>query len=51
LRPYPVKILEIKFDPSKKDLVSSLLQSLHLRPKRHSKYLAGLAVLGMANYV
>ena len=51
LRPYPVKILEIKFDPNKKDLVSSLLQSLHLRPKRHSKYLAGLAVLGMANYV
>jgi SPX domain protein involved in polyphosphate accumulation len=50
-RPYPMKIVEIKFHPSEKDKVSELIGSLHLRPKRHSKYLAGLASLGLAQYI
>jgi SPX domain protein involved in polyphosphate accumulation len=48
---YPLKILEIKFLPESKDKVIELISSLHLRPKRHSKYLAGLASLGMAQYL
>lgn len=48
---YPLKILEIKFAPDSKDQVIELISSLHLRPKRHSKYLAGLASLGMAQYL
>jgi len=50
-RQYPMKIIEIKFHPSEKDKVSELIGSLHLRPKRHSKYLVGLASLGLAQYV
>jgi hypothetical protein len=50
-RPYPIKIVEIKFLPSEKDKVSELIGSLHLRPRRHSKYLAGLASLGLAQYI
>ena len=50
-RPYPMKIVELKFNPTEKDKVSELIGSLHLRPKRHSKYLAGLASLGLAQYV
>ena len=50
-RRYPLKILEIKFEPNSKDRVGELISSLHIRPKRHSKYLAGLAALGMAQYL
>ena len=48
---YAPKILEIKFEPNAKDKVVELISSLHIRPKRHSKYLAGLASLGMAQYI
>ncbi len=48
---YPLKILEVKFSPDSKDHAIELISSLHLRPKRHSKYLAGLASLGMAQYL
>ena len=48
---YPLKILEIKFEPDAKDKVVELISSLHIRPKRHSKYLAGMASLGMVQYI
>jgi hypothetical protein len=48
--PYPNIIMEIKFDPNKKDEVSDMLRSLSLTPKRHSKYLVGLAAFGQAVY-
>jgi SPX domain protein involved in polyphosphate accumulation len=48
---YPSKVMEIKFEPNLKDLASNLIKPLHLMPKRHSKYLVGLAVLGYAVYV
>tara|TARA_B100001059_G_C17660394_1_gene489150 strand:+ start:65 stop:745 length:681 start_codon:yes stop_codon:yes gene_type:complete len=48
---YPLKILEIKFPPDSKDLAIELISSLHFRPRRHSKYLVGLASLGMTQYI
>ena len=36
----------IKFNPDMKDTVSELIKPLHITPKRHSKYLTGLAMLG-----
>jgi hypothetical protein len=50
-RPFPMKIVELKFNPTEKDKVSKLIGSLHLRPKRHSNYLAGLASLGLAQHI
>jgi hypothetical protein len=47
---YPMKILEIKFAPSSKDRVSRLLRTLNLTPRRHSKYLVGLAAFGQVIY-
>ena len=49
--PYPFQIMEIKFEPSMKDKVAKLIKPLHIPPKRHSKYLVGLAVLGYAVYI
>lgn len=48
---YPKKIMEIKFNPSQKDSIASQLKHLHLNPKRHSKYLAGMAMFGRVNYL
>ena len=47
----PQVIMEVKFSPEQKDLVSNSLRSFHLIPKRHSKYLVGLASLGLAVYI
>ena len=48
---YPLKVLEIKFDPVLKDNVARIVKSLHLTPKRHSKYLVGLAKQGFVTYI
>lgn len=48
---YPKKIMEIKFTPSQKDKVAGQLKNLHLNPKRHSKYLTGMAIFGRVNYL
>jgi SPX domain protein involved in polyphosphate accumulation len=48
---YPRKVLEIKFPPEMKDEVANLIRPLHKIPKRHSKYLIGLAMLGYAVYI
>jgi hypothetical protein len=49
--PYPFKVMEIKFKPSMKKTVAELIRPLHITPKRHSKYLIGLAMLGYAVYI
>jgi SPX domain protein involved in polyphosphate accumulation len=48
---YPFKVMEIKFKPSMKETVAKLIQPLHITPKRHSKYLIGLAMLGYVVYI
>lgn len=48
---YEPKVMEIKFDPSIKDYVTNLVRKLNMTPKRHSKYLAGMAHLGNAVYI
>jgi SPX domain protein involved in polyphosphate accumulation len=49
--PYPFKVMEIKFKPSMKNTVAKLIKPLHITPKRHSKYLIGLAMLGYVVYI
>jgi SPX domain protein involved in polyphosphate accumulation len=49
--PYPYSVMEIKFKPDMKELVSDLIRPLHITPKRHSKYLIGLAMLGYVVYI
>jgi SPX domain protein involved in polyphosphate accumulation len=49
--PYPFKVMEIKFNPGMKEAVSELIRPLHLTPKRHSKYLIGLSMLGYSVYI
>jgi len=48
---YPFKIMEIKFEPTMKETVADLIRPLHITPKRHSKYLIGLAKLGYVVYI
>ena len=48
---YSPYIVEIKFSNNYKDHVSDLLRPTLLTPKRHSKYLAGLAILGYITYI
>ena len=48
---YPFNVMEIKFKPSMKEAVTELIRPLHMTPKRHSKYLVGLAKLGYATYI
>ena len=48
---YPLKVMEIKFEPSMKESVAKLINPLHITPKRHSKYLIGSAMLGYAVYI
>ena len=48
---YPFQLMEIKFEPSMKEAVAKLIKPLHITPKRHSKYLIGLAVLGYTVYI
>ena len=44
-------IMELKFPPELKNHVAGLLRRSNLTPQRHSKYVAGLAVFGRANYI
>jgi len=49
--PYLFKVMEIKFAPDMKEEVAELIRSLYITPKRHSKYLIGLAMLGYVVYI
>jgi len=46
-----MNVIEIKFDPDDFNLASSLVKSSKFIPKRFSKYLRGLYLLGIANYI
>ncbi|CAA6820051.1 MAG: Unknown protein [uncultured Sulfurovum sp.] len=48
---YNEYIMEIKFPIYMKDEVSRILKSFSLTPKRHSKYLTGMAKLGYVTYI
>jgi SPX domain protein involved in polyphosphate accumulation len=48
---YPMTIMEIKFNPELLVKVSNSLRDFHLLPKRHSKYLTGISMLGNAVYI
>ena len=48
---YPFKVMEIKFEPSMKEVVAELIKPLHISPKRQSKYLIGMAMLGYTVYI
>jgi SPX domain protein involved in polyphosphate accumulation len=48
---YPYSVMEVKFIPDHKDLAQRLIRSLHMTPRRHSKYLIGLAMLGYVVYI
>jgi len=48
---YPLFVAEIKFDPAQKRRVAQLMRTLKMTPKRHSKYLIGMASLGQALYI
>ena len=48
---YSNYIVEIKFPQNLKDNVANLLRPLQLTPKRHSKYLTGLSILGYTKYI
>lgn len=48
---YPLTVAEIKFSPHQKQAVVEMLRTLHLMPKRHSKYLVGLSIFEQALYV
>ena len=47
---YPKRIMEIKFPPEAKNIVSRGLRDFPISPRRHSKYLAGLATFHQADY-
>ena len=47
---YDKTIVELKFDLDKKSEVARLLGESSFTPKRHSKYLSGLAMYGLVNY-
>ena len=44
-------IAELKFDIKQKNRAADLMRNLHLVPKRHSKYLYGMAMTGTAIYI
>jgi SPX domain protein involved in polyphosphate accumulation len=48
---YPMTIMEVKFHPDLVKVVSSSFKEFHLIPKRHSKYLTGISMLGNATYI
>ena len=48
---YNEYIMEFKFPIDKKDIVSDLIRTLNLTPKRHSKYITGMAKLGYCTYI
>jgi len=46
-----MNVIEIKFEPENYYLASSLIKDSKFVPKRFSKYLRGLHLLGVANYI
>jgi SPX domain protein involved in polyphosphate accumulation len=48
---YPHTVMELKFSVEMKNYVSDLIRSLHYVPKRHSKYLIGMAMLNNVVYI
>ena len=48
---YDQHIVELKFAPDKFNYVSNLLRKTNFFPKRHSKYLTGLALLSEFKYL
>ncbi len=46
-----MNVIEIKFEPENYNLASSLIKDSKFIPKRFSKYLRGLHLLGVANYI
>ncbi len=48
---YPHRVMELKFSPDRKKKVAVWLRKLTLTPKRHSKYLTGLAMFGQVQYL
>ena len=48
---YPYAIMEIKFGTNNKYNVANIIRPTFITPKRHSKYLIGLASLGVAVYI
>ncbi|RLA84390.1 MAG: hypothetical protein DRG78_01605 [Epsilonproteobacteria bacterium] len=49
--PYNEYIMELKFPIEMKNNVANKIRYLNLTPKRHSKYLTGMAKLGYAVYI
>lgn len=49
--PYSQNVIEFKFITDSYPMVCDLLRMTNFLPKRHSKYLIGLAKIGQANYV
>ncbi|NQZ14067.1 MAG: polyphosphate polymerase domain-containing protein [Alphaproteobacteria bacterium] len=47
---YPQSVMEVKFPAERRSAVVQSLRALNLTPKRHSKYLVGLAAFGYATY-
>ncbi len=48
---YNKNIVEIKFPIDKKNSINKILKQTGLAPSRHSKYLAGLSMLGISSYI
>lgn len=48
---YPLSVIEFKFPVELKNYVSTLMRYSNLQPRRHSKYLVGLAAYGLVQYV
>ncbi len=48
---YSSYVMELKFPVELKNKVANLIRTLDLTPKRHSKYLVGLSMLGIAQYI
>ena len=46
-----MNVIEIKFEPENTSLALNLIQNSNFNPKRFSKYLRGLHLLGIANYI
>ena len=49
--PYSQNVIEFKFMADSYPMVCDLLRMTSFLPKRHSKYLIGLAKIGQVNYV
>ena len=46
-----MNVIEIKFEPEDKNLALSLIRNSNFNPKRFSKYLRGLHLFGISNYL